>query len=207
MLPVTLTSLGTNAFRDCASLGAVAFPAALSTIGSCAFCGCTSLAVVHAAPACKLVRLGYAAFGGCTALRTVELPNTLVKIHDEAFSGCTSLARIEFVHMGTLARAKLRAPNNAPLHLRVARVPVGLRLGSAVFGGAGDCPELQSVRIWSYGWGRVRALHPNLTRHRMIARGVAFYWYGITAERHCAPGGRWAERDRLAFLAEFGTGM
>jgi hypothetical protein len=71
---------------------------------------------------------------------------------------------------------------------------------------AGGCPQLQSIRIRSYGWGRFRALHPELARHRVIARGVAFFWYGITAERHCAPGGRWAERDRLAFLADFGSG-
>jgi len=74
-------------------------------------------------------------------------------------------------------------------------------LTDATFGAAPSCPALQSIGIQSYGWGRARALVPRHVR----ARAIALFWLGITAERHCAPGGSWALRDEAAYRAEFGA--
>jgi hypothetical protein len=101
--------------------------------------------------------------------------------------------------MGTVAHAPLCHHAQAPLHLAVARAPVGRLPRDSVFGGPHSCPELASIGIRSYGWGRARVL----ARHRVLVRSVALFWYGLAAERHCAPGGRWAECDRLAYEAEF----
>jgi len=75
-------------------------------------------------------------------------------------------------------------------------VPIELQLGDCAFK---CCPVLQSILTWSYGWDRLRSL----VRHLVIARRVVFFCFVIMAVRHCAPGGRWAELDRLAFLADF----
>jgi hypothetical protein len=39
--------------------------------------------------------------------------------------------------------------------------------------------------------------------HTRIVRPYAICWNEFVAERLCAPGGKWAERDRAAFEDEF----
>lgn len=39
--------------------------------------------------------------------------------------------------------------------------------------------------------------------HMRIARPYAICWNEFVGERLCAPGGKWAERDRAAFEDEF----
>ena len=36
-----------------------------------------------------------------------------------------------------------------------------------------------------------------------LVRPYAFFWYEYTGKQLCAPGGRWAKRDRTAFEADF----
>jgi len=81
----------------------------------------------------------------------------------------------------------------APRAAAAGRVPVGFGLDQAVFAA---CPALRptAVRIRGYGWGRARA--------QWAARRVAFYLYGRTAERRCAPGGAWAAQDRASYVAD-----
>jgi hypothetical protein len=39
--------------------------------------------------------------------------------------------------------------------------------------------------------------------HVYLVRPYAFFWYEYAGKQLCAPGGRWAKRDRTAFEAEF----
>jgi len=147
----------------------------------------------------------------CTGFKPPPWPPWLVRL---AFVGCTELhafpphwqpplAHIEVVGctwmQALLARGALE-------FLRVLVVQDCLLTGalrermprSLVYVSLTGCDA--SIRIESYGWGRARVL----VRRLVLTRRVAFLWYGIAAERHCAPGGLWAERDRLAYIAEFG---
>jgi len=143
--------------------------------------------------------IGARAFDGCTALAAVALPEYLRELEDRAFARCTALTQLAFMHTGTVAHAPLDRHAWAPLHLPMPRVPTARFVHDNVFG-AGGCPTLESIRIKSYGWGRARVL----ARRLVLTRRVVFLWYGLAAERHCAPGGHWAERDQLEYIAEFG---
>ena len=39
--------------------------------------------------------------------------------------------------------------------------------------------------------------------HVYVVRPYALFWYEYTGKQLCAPGGKWAERDRAAFEADF----
>lgn len=38
----------------------------------------------------------------------------------------------------------------------------------------------------------------------VIVRPYAIFWYDFVCKQMCAPGGKWAERDRVAFVQDFG---
>jgi len=221
-LPPMLVCVGKGAFNGCRSLAVLELPTALQAIEREAFAHCAALASIDLSRCTSLDQIEARAFDGCTALAAVALPEHLRELEDRAFNGCTSLVAIALpaalaelgsgafarctaltqlavVQTGTVAHAPLHRHAWAPLHLPMARVPTACLVHDNVFGPAG-CPTLESIRIQSYGWGRARVL----VRRLVLTRRVVFGWYGLAAERHCAPGGRWAESDQLAYLAEFG---
>ena len=69
VLPQGLTTIGDNAFADCAALQAVAIPTSVTNIGT-------------------------AAFQNCTALTQVLIPEGVQHLEDNAFKGCSALATV-----------------------------------------------------------------------------------------------------------------
>ena len=69
VLPQGLTTIGDNAFSDCAALQAVAIPTTVTNIGA-------------------------AAFQNCTALTQVLIPEGVQHLEDNAFKGCSALASV-----------------------------------------------------------------------------------------------------------------
>ena len=69
VLPQGLTTIGDNAFADCAALQAVAIPTTVTNIGA-------------------------AAFQNCTALTQVLIPEGVQHLEDNAFKGCSALATV-----------------------------------------------------------------------------------------------------------------
>lgn len=69
VLPQGLTTIGDNAFADCAALQAVAIPTTVTNIGA-------------------------AAFQNCTALTQVLIPEGVQHLEDNAFKGCSVLASV-----------------------------------------------------------------------------------------------------------------
>jgi len=53
---------------------------------------------------------------------------------------------------------------------------------------------------------RVRLHWAKARREVLLVRPYAFFWYEYAGKQLCAPGGRWAKRDRTAFEAEFNEG-
>ena len=123
IIPNSVTSIGSFAFKGCTGLTTVTIPSSVTSIGSNAFWGCTSLTTVNynaincfSAGSPSSPTLG-AVFSGCTNLYTiifgsivtrippylcyglsgltsVTLPNSLSKIGASAFYGCSGLTSI-----------------------------------------------------------------------------------------------------------------
>jgi hypothetical protein len=97
-LPASLTSIGSNAFRDCSSLISVTLPedAELTSISASAFNGCSSLISVTLPENAELTSIGLWAFSDCSSLTSITLPASLTSIYTFAFSGCDCLQTVVF---------------------------------------------------------------------------------------------------------------
>ena len=91
---LSVTSIGDNAFRDCANLTDVTIPNSVTRIGRFAFKGCTGL--THVTLPGKLTTIGYWEFYGCSSLTNVELPASVVNICPAAFGHCSKLQTVYF---------------------------------------------------------------------------------------------------------------
>ena len=112
-LPDTLTTIGTYAFKNCASLaeidisnvtsiGIYAFtlsglteitiPEAIKTLGNQIFNGCSKLKTVTLHNA--ITSLGTSLFKDCTSLESITLPSSLKTLGTNVFQGCTALKSI-----------------------------------------------------------------------------------------------------------------
>ncbi|MDA7909800.1 leucine-rich repeat protein [Akkermansiaceae bacterium] len=83
-LPVT--SIRTDAFRNCISLTNITIPAGLTNIGFGAFNGCTSLASITIPD--SVTTIGGNAFYECTSLVDITIPDSVTSIGEYAFVGC-----------------------------------------------------------------------------------------------------------------------
>lgn len=111
--PITVKSIGSEAFESCHFLASVHIPSATSidgyafsdcillasanlpsatSIGGYAFSGCGSLATVSLPSATSIEEY---AFGNCSSLATANLPSA-TSIGNAAFSSCSSLATVDF---------------------------------------------------------------------------------------------------------------
>ena len=89
----TVTSIKSDAFKDCKTILSVTIPDTVTTIGSECFCGCTLLGTINLGKGVSSV--GSKAFSGCTALTAVSVPAAVTVIGDNAFFDCPLLPRIE----------------------------------------------------------------------------------------------------------------
>jgi len=126
-----LTALRKLTMRDCKSLKSVAdLPASVTQIGEEAFRGCASLASITLPE--SVTQIGEQAFLGCTSLASITIPESVTQIGGQAFLGCTSLASItsitvEFVRFRT---TRTRLPSCA--ELQIAQLVVFDALGTAL---------------------------------------------------------------------------
>ena len=79
-----------NAYREI--ITSVSFPAGMTSIGDNAFCNCASLKSVTAREG--LTRVGKYAFAGCTGLTSLSLPEGLTEIEKLAFANCSGLTSL-----------------------------------------------------------------------------------------------------------------
>lgn len=114
-LPEALTSIGSRAFAQCASLQEIEIPRHVRVIGDEAFSDCKALrkATIHSGAIGKkafnhctalqelnlldgVTDLGYYAFFGCAALPKVSIPGTVTHVGSNIFPNCSSLAEVIF---------------------------------------------------------------------------------------------------------------
>lgn len=111
-IPNTITSVGANAFANCASslsvtwnynpaltaatfssyLTKVNFGSGLSSITANAFANCTNLPSISIPS--TVTSIGNNAFNGCTRLQNISIPNVVTSIGSNAFNGCTGITYI-----------------------------------------------------------------------------------------------------------------
>ena len=89
-IPSSVTTIASNAFRDCTGLTSIEIPNSVTSIDG-AFSGCTGLTSIEIPASVTSID---GAFSDCTGLTSIEIPTSVTSI-DGAFSGCTGLTSIE----------------------------------------------------------------------------------------------------------------
>ena len=85
-----VTSIGSNAFRNCSGLTSV-------IIGS------------------RVKSIGEWAFFGCSGLKSINIPEGVTSIGNSAFSGCSGLTKAEFASIESLCKISFENVNSNPL--------------------------------------------------------------------------------------------
>ena len=91
-VPISVTSIGSSAFRGCNNLTSVIMQPSVTHIGMYAFNECKSLTSV-VIPS-SVISIGEAAFGWCSNLTDITIPFGVNSIGVQAFSYCSSLTSI-----------------------------------------------------------------------------------------------------------------
>ena len=135
-----VTSVGNEAFYECAELQSVTIPASVIRIGDEAFEGCVSL--TSATLPAGLTSIGSRAFYDCNKLTAVSMPDTVQKLGADAFSFCTSLTSARL--SGGLRVLDLRVFNHCS-SLTAVTIPSSVTvIGDSAFDG---CASLASVSL------------------------------------------------------------
>ncbi len=88
----SVTSINSNAFRECYYLNSVIIPNGVTSIGNYAFWSCYSLTSIEIPN--SVLSIGESAFNGCSSLASVEISNNVTSISSFAFRGCSSLTSV-----------------------------------------------------------------------------------------------------------------
>jgi hypothetical protein len=137
-IPATVTSIGANAFENCAFLTGITIPDSVTSIGDDAFGGCSSLSGItipgsvttigeEAFSVCQnltnavisngVSSIGEDAFFECSALTSLTIPSSVTSIGDYAFGLCSSLAGVYFTgNAPTADSTAFREDNNLTVY-------------------------------------------------------------------------------------------
>ena len=88
-IPMTVTSIGGEAFYNCVVLSSVVIPSSVTSIGNSAFQYCTGLKSITIPS--SVLAIGTAAFLGCDSLTSVAIPSNIPR---QAFWGCSGLTSV-----------------------------------------------------------------------------------------------------------------
>ena len=91
-IPVRVTLIGGEAFRDCRSLTSITIPEGVTYIGELAFSYCINLTAITIPE--SVTSIGRYAFQGCRSLASITLPEKVTSIGEGTFTECRSLTSI-----------------------------------------------------------------------------------------------------------------
>ncbi len=91
-IPDSVTTIGSDAFKDCTVLKGVTTGNGVTSIGGSAFQGCTSLAELTLGS--SVTTIGSWAFRYCSGLTKVTIPDSVTSVDVNAFRDCTGLTEV-----------------------------------------------------------------------------------------------------------------
>ncbi|MCH5236571.1 MAG: leucine-rich repeat protein [Muribaculaceae bacterium] len=137
----TVTSIGENAFFNCADLQYIELPNSIVTIGNNAFYGCTSLEEVFLPD--SVATLGSSAFRDCSALEHIVIGTGVTEIPEWSFSSCSNLKEIVIPTSVTTISGQAFYGCSALTYLQIGEnVTV---ISSNAFG---NCSSLQEIEVY-----------------------------------------------------------
>lgn len=89
-----VTTIASNAFKECVALEQITLPNSILDIREKAFYKCANLKSINFPDSVKV--MGNEAFYGCTSLTTIYIPSSIEKLGKKCFFGCISLECITF---------------------------------------------------------------------------------------------------------------
>ena len=137
---LTVTGIGSDAFRNCTSLTSIEIPSSVTDIGFDAFKGCTALTSIEIPS--SVTKIGDEAFRGCTALTSIDISNYVTSVGKYAFEGCTSLTSIRIP--SSVSYIGIYAFSNCT---SLSEIQLSEGLTSLNYGMFNNCTELQSLTI------------------------------------------------------------
>lgn len=95
-----LTSLGSQAFKECRALTSIEIPNGITSLGDGTFEGCIWLTSVKIPNG--VTSLGNCNFKECSSLTSMEIPSAVVTIGDSSFEDCVKLKSVTFANNSQL---------------------------------------------------------------------------------------------------------
>ena len=92
IIPNSVTSIGSSAFKHCTHLTNITIPNSVTSIGGGAFSNCTQMTNITISN--SATSIGGYAFEKCINLTNITIPNSVTSIGDLAFWGCSKLRSI-----------------------------------------------------------------------------------------------------------------
>ena len=137
-IPNSVTHIDTGAFENCYSLQSITLPNNMTSIGNSVFKGCASLESISIPN--SVTHIDTSAFEGCSYLQSVTLSNNLIAIGSSAFKGCASLARITIPN--TVTNIDTSAFENCSYLQSVTLSTNLIAIGSSAFKGCGSLERI-----------------------------------------------------------------
>ena len=134
----TVTSIGSQAFRNNTELTEMILPNTISDIGVNAFINCSGLINIDIKEGVK--EFGEGVFSNCSGLKEIILPETTETISSRVFQGCSSL---EFVKLPTDLQIIPLNTFYECVNLKTVELPSNLQqIGDAAFS---HCSSLETI--------------------------------------------------------------
>ncbi len=126
-LPNGVTSIGNQAFYNCAGLTSFEIPSGVTSIGTYAFFGCSGLTGIEIPDG--VTSIGEYAFSGCYGLMSITIPNGVTSIAERLFSTCSGLKNVTIpssvTSIGSMAFWGCRMLNSIEIPSSVTRIDDG----------------------------------------------------------------------------------